>query len=82
MSENFSQKSTPPRNHDKDASFIAQKYGVTDRHITSLANSAEIPGVKLGTVWRFNEDEVHEALVSRSRTVRKPKVKAEGAAAK
>jgi len=44
------------------ASQIAEKYGVTARHITQLANDGHIPGFRVGTTWRFDPAEVHQAL--------------------
>lgn len=55
--------------YNTTAQDLAARYGVTDRHITNLARRGDIPGVRLGTEWRFNAVEVHEALVLRSRTV-------------
>lgn len=50
--------------HDQSAAAIGKRYAVTARHITQLANDGVIPGLRLGTTWRFNRDEVHEALKS------------------
>jgi|GEM_PF-2582892 len=55
------------------AKQVAEKYGVTSRHITQLANEGTIPGFRVGTTWRFDAEEVHQALkdvkaVSRKRS--------------
>jgi excisionase family DNA binding protein len=59
--------------YDATAQDIAARYGVTDRHITNLARNGDIPGIRIGSVWRFDPTEVHEALVQRSRTIRQPR---------
>lgn len=64
---------TETEKHDQSAADIAKRYAVTPRHITQLANEGTIPGIRLGTTWRFDREEVHEALknlkaVSRKRS--------------
>ena len=49
----------------RSASWIADRYCVTARTITGLAESGEIPAVKVGSQWRFDPDAVHECLSAR-----------------
>jgi len=69
----MSTPATDTPTHDQSAADIGKRYGVTARHITKLANDGVITGLRLGTTWRFNRDEVHEDLknvkaVSRKRS--------------
>jgi len=48
----------------RSASWIADRYSVTPRTITGLAESGEIPSIKVGGQWRFDPDAVHAALTS------------------
>jgi len=43
-------------------SDLAKKYQCSMRHIQRLAETGQIPGVRLGNLWRFNADEVRNAL--------------------
>jgi excisionase family DNA binding protein len=45
-----------------DAAEIARRYSVTSRHITALADSGDIPGLRVGRVWRFDPADVHAAF--------------------
>lgn len=66
--------SNPPKKGDLwTAEEIASRYRVTPAHITNLAKKGDIPGLRLGSIWRFDPGEVHEALVLRTRTIRQPR---------
>jgi len=48
--------------HNLKPSDLAKKYQCSARHIQRLAETGQIPGVRLGNLWRFNADEVRDAL--------------------
>lgn len=49
-----------------DSNWLAKRYGVVPETITKLARTGEIPGLKLGTDWRFDPKAVQQALENRS----------------
>lgn len=67
---------TDAEKYDVTPADLAAKYGVCERHITNLAKAGDIPGVRVGVLWRFNAEEVHEAVIRRARTIRQPKKQA------
>lgn len=55
-----------------DSAEIARRYSVTPRHITALAESGDIPALRVGSRWRFDPAAVHEAFTAPYRRRRSP----------
>lgn len=66
---------TPKEGDPLTAKEIAEKYRVSEGHITALAKKGEIPGFRVGGSWRFDPAEVHQAFCARALTTRQPKSK-------
>ena len=41
-----------------DTKVVAEMLGVTPRTVTRLAERGEIPGFKVGDVWRFHRQDI------------------------
>ena len=39
---------------------LAQRYQVSERQITHLARMGYLPGIRIGKLWRFNEEDLQE----------------------
>jgi excisionase family DNA binding protein len=39
---------------------LAQRYRVSERQITHLARVGNLPGLKIGKLWRFREEDLQE----------------------
>lgn len=64
-------RSETPNSPKVSASIVAASLAVTDRHVVKLALDGEIPGILVGSIWRFDLDEVLAALEDRTRRIRK-----------
>jgi excisionase family DNA binding protein len=49
------------------AKAVAERLGVTERQVCQMASDHELPGYKVGRVWRFDPADVEEFL-ARHRT--------------
>jgi excisionase family DNA binding protein len=54
------------------AQQVARLFQVTPRTVTRWAEQGEIPGFKVGDVWRFDRDEI-EAHIRRQRAAKPSK---------
>lgn len=37
---------------------IAERYRISERQVTHLARIGYLPGIKIGKLWRFKEDDI------------------------
>lgn len=55
-----------------DTKEVAEMLGVTPRTVTRLADKGEIPGFKVGDVWRFHRQDIVQYIEKQKRG-RRPK---------
>ena len=53
------------RNHPEKIIYLtshdlAQRFQVTERQVTHLARIGYLPGIKIGKLWRFKEEDLQE----------------------
>jgi excisionase family DNA binding protein len=39
---------------------LAQRYQISERQVTHLARIGYLPGIKIGKLWRFKEEDLQE----------------------
>lgn len=58
-----------------DTKEVAEMLGVTSRTVTRLAERGEIPGFKVGDVWRFHRQDILDYIEQQKHKRRPPSQK-------